>query len=75
VCKVTTGAKGRAQLVSRPMQSDLTALREQCSTSAISLQLYKKYIDVLDMEDVPEAERIDTARHVADQILPSLRDI
>jgi uncharacterized metal-binding protein len=40
-----------------------------------ALQLYKKYTDVFDMEDVPEAERIDTARHVADQILPSLRDI
>jgi uncharacterized metal-binding protein len=40
-----------------------------------ALQLYQKYTDVFDMEDVPEAERIDTARHVADQILPSLRDI
>ncbi len=40
-----------------------------------ALPLYKKYTDIFDMEDVPEAERIDTARHVADQILPSLRDI
>ena len=40
-----------------------------------ALSLYKKYTDLFDMDDVPEAERIDTARHVADQILPSLRDI
>lgn len=26
------------------------------------------------MEDVPEVERIETARHVADQILPGLRE-
>ncbi len=38
-----------------------------------ALQLYHKYTDVFDMEDVPEAERIETARQVADQILPSLR--
>jgi uncharacterized metal-binding protein len=40
-----------------------------------ALPLYKKYADIFDMEDVPEAERIDTARHVADQILASLRDL
>ena len=40
-----------------------------------SLSLYHKYTDVFNMEDIPEAERIDTARHVADQILPILRDI
>lgn len=40
-----------------------------------ALQIYKKYTDLFDMEDVPEAERIDTARQVADQILPSLRKI
>ncbi len=40
-----------------------------------ALQLYKKYTDVFDMEDVPEAERIDTAGHVADQILANLKDI
>ena len=27
------------------------------------------------MEDVPETERIETARQVADQIIPRLRDI
>jgi hypothetical protein len=27
------------------------------------------------MEDVPEAERIETAEQVADKILPKLRDI
>ena len=40
-----------------------------------ALRLYKKYTDIFYMEDVPEAERIDTARQVADQILPSLRNI
>jgi uncharacterized metal-binding protein len=40
-----------------------------------ALKLYNKYTDLFDMEDVPEAERIDTARHVADQILPRLRGI
>jgi len=39
-----------------------------------ALPLYKKYTDLFDMEAVPLAERIETARHVADQILPSLRD-
>ena len=40
-----------------------------------ALSLYNKYTDVFYMEDVPEAERSDTARHVADQILPILKDI
>ncbi len=40
-----------------------------------ALRFYKKYTDIFYMEDVPEAERIDTARQVADQILPSLRNI
>ena len=38
-----------------------------------ALSLYQKYTDVFYKEDVPEAERIDTARQVADQILPILR--
>jgi uncharacterized metal-binding protein len=37
-----------------------------------ALSLYHKYTDVFDMEDVPEAERIETARQLADQILPIL---
>lgn len=37
-----------------------------------ALQYYNKYTDVFYMEDVPEAERIDTARDVANQILPIL---
>ncbi len=37
-----------------------------------ALQLYEKYCDVFYMEDVPEEERIETARQVADQILPTL---
>lgn len=37
-----------------------------------ALQLYHKYTDLFAMEDVPESERIDTARQVADQILSKL---
>jgi hypothetical protein len=37
-----------------------------------ALPFYNKYTDLFDMDEVPEAERIDTARQVADQILPSL---
>lgn len=40
-----------------------------------ALRLYNKYTDLFAMEDVPEAERIETARAVADEILPQLRDI
>lgn len=40
-----------------------------------ALSLYHKYTDLFDMEDIPEAERIETARQVADQILSSLKDI
>jgi uncharacterized metal-binding protein len=39
-----------------------------------ALTLYKKYTDVFHMDDVPEAERIETARQVADQILLELKD-
>jgi uncharacterized metal-binding protein len=39
-----------------------------------ALRLYKKYTDLFAMEDVPEAERIETASDVADQILPRLRE-
>jgi uncharacterized metal-binding protein len=40
-----------------------------------ALSLYHKYTDIFDMEEVPEAERIETARQVADQILSSLKDM
>jgi uncharacterized metal-binding protein len=40
-----------------------------------ALRLYNKYTDLFAMEDVPEAERQDTAREVADKILPRLRAI
>ncbi len=40
-----------------------------------ALSLYHRYTDVFYMEDVPEAERIDTARHIADQILTTLSEI
>jgi uncharacterized metal-binding protein len=39
-----------------------------------ALSLYHKYTDLFDMEDVPESERMETARQVADQILPILRE-
>jgi uncharacterized metal-binding protein len=39
-----------------------------------ALQYYNKYTDVFYMGDVPEAERIDTARDVANQILPILSE-
>ena len=39
-----------------------------------ALSLYHKYTDIFDMEQVPEAERIETAREVADQILPILSE-
>jgi uncharacterized metal-binding protein len=37
-----------------------------------ALSLYHKYTDVFHMDDVPETERIDTAKQVADQLLPIL---
>ncbi len=39
-----------------------------------ALSLYHKYTDLFDMEDVPEAERVATAKDVADQVLVSLRN-
>lgn len=39
-----------------------------------ALQYYHKYTDLFHMDDVPEAERTETARQVADQILAKLRD-
>jgi uncharacterized metal-binding protein len=38
-----------------------------------ALSIYKKYTDVFHMDDVPEAERQETARQVAEKILPELR--
>jgi uncharacterized metal-binding protein len=40
-----------------------------------ALSLYHKYTDVFYMEDVSEAERIETARQVADCILSSMAEI
>jgi uncharacterized metal-binding protein len=40
-----------------------------------ALRLYNKYTDLFAMDDVPEAERIETAREVADKILPRLREL
>jgi uncharacterized metal-binding protein len=39
-----------------------------------ALSLYKKYTDLFEIESVPEAERNETARQVADQILQQLSD-
>jgi uncharacterized metal-binding protein len=39
-----------------------------------ALKLHKKYSDLFDMDDVPEAERKETAQHVADKILAILRE-
>ncbi|MHC4647406.1 MAG: hypothetical protein ACYTBJ_18090 [Planctomycetota bacterium] len=39
-----------------------------------ALFFYKKYTDVFDIDEVPEAERKDLARQVADKILASLKD-
>lgn len=38
-----------------------------------ALPYYNKYTDLFDMDDVPQTEREETARQVADQILPGLR--
>jgi len=38
-----------------------------------ALSIYKKYTDVFHMDDVPEADRQETAREVAEKILPELR--
>ncbi len=40
-----------------------------------ALSLYHKYTDLFNIEDVPEAERIETARQVADRILAALADL
>jgi uncharacterized metal-binding protein len=47
-------------------------LNEEKIVHIEALPFYNKYIDCFFMEDVPETERIDTARQVEDQILPSL---
>ena len=38
-----------------------------------ALPLYQKYTDVFHMDDVPEAERQEIARQVAEKLLPELR--
>ena len=46
---------------------------EEKITHIDALPLYDKYTDLFAMEDVPEAERQETARQVAEKILPELR--
>ena len=50
-------------------------VEEEAVVHIDALRLYNKYTDLFAMEDVPEVERIDTARDVAAQILPGLREI
>lgn len=38
-----------------------------------ALSMYNKYTDVIDIDDVPEAERKETARQVADKVLSELQ--
>ncbi|MHC4324895.1 MAG: putative zinc-binding protein [Planctomycetota bacterium] len=38
-----------------------------------ALKVYKKYTDVFDIDDVPEAERKEAARQVADSVLDKMR--
>ena len=38
-----------------------------------ALQVYKKYTDVFDIDGVPEEERVEAARQVADAVLSELR--
>ncbi len=37
-----------------------------------ALSVYRKYTDVFDIDDVPEAERREAARQVADSVLAAL---
>ncbi|MHC4596587.1 MAG: putative zinc-binding protein [Planctomycetota bacterium] len=39
-----------------------------------ALSVYRKYTDVFDIDDVPEAERKEAARQVADSVLTTLRN-
>ncbi|MBW8015737.1 MAG: hypothetical protein FVQ82_06085 [Planctomycetes bacterium] len=39
-----------------------------------ALSVYSKYTDVFDIDDVPEKERIETARQVVDSVLTRLKD-
>ena len=38
-----------------------------------ALSMYNKYTDVIEIDDVPEAERKETAREVADKIISDLK--
>jgi len=47
---------------------------EERMTHIDILPLYNRYTDLFHMDEVPEAERRETARQVADQLLPRLRE-
>ena len=40
-----------------------------------ALSLYKKYTDLFDIDAVPEAERNDVARDVANKVLTALKQV
>jgi hypothetical protein len=40
-----------------------------------ALSIYKKYTDLFDIDDVPETERKETARQVADQVISQMRNV
>ncbi len=44
-------------------------------TQIDAMSFYDKYTELFDMEDVPEAERVETARQVAHQIMTKLNDL
>ncbi len=48
-------------------------IREENVLQFDALSVYKKYTDLIEIEDVPEPERKEVARQVADQVLSSLR--
>jgi len=47
-------------------------LREDQLIQFDALAVYKKYTDIFDIDDVPEAERVEAARQVADSVLNRL---
>ncbi len=48
-------------------------LREENVLQFDALSIYKKYTDLIEIDDVPEPERKQVAQQVADQVLSSLR--
>jgi hypothetical protein len=55
------------------MTTHLIFLLPSKGQKAIALPLYKKYTDIFLMDDVPEPERKEVARQVADKIIAMLK--